>query len=197
MIYNIIKMPKGKKENKTKENISDSEEEVVAPKKEKVKKMETKENTSDSEEEVTPKKETDNESVEKSEPEEDTSQLKMKVESYLKIDDEIRGKREEIKELQEKKVIYEEYIMNYLEKANKTKIETNDGDIVFKKQTSKMPLKEELFEKAIVKKFQDMKKITESGAQIAHDILEEVGKLRGVNIKNNIRRVKKGNGKKK
>jgi len=141
-----------------------------------------------------PVDETEDESEEESDDEEskeDVGKLKEKVAGYLKVDDAIRAKKEEIKELQEKKVVYEEFIMNYLEKANKTKIETNDGEIVFKKQTSKTPLKEELIEKAIVKKFKDGEKVTESGIKIAHDILEEVGKMRGVNIKNNIRRMKK------
>jgi hypothetical protein len=127
----------------------------------------------------------------------DTNILKEKVAGYLKIDDMIREKKEEIKELTEKKLKYEEFIKNYLEKANKSKIETKDGDIVFKKQTSKAPLKEEMLEKAIVKKFQDTKKITDSGVKIAHDILEEVNNMRGVSIKNNIRRMKKREPKKK
>lgn len=127
----------------------------------------------------------------------DTGALKDKVSKYIKLDDQIREKKEEIKDLQEKKVEFEEYIRKYLEKANKTKIETNDGEIVFKQQSSKAPLKEELIEKAIVKKFQDAKKVTESGVKIAHDILEEVGKMRGISVKNNIRRIKKKEQKKK
>jgi len=121
----------------------------------------------------------------------DTSQLKEKVTAYIKIDDLIKNKRREIKELNEKKIEFEEYIKKYLTDSNKTKIETTDGDIVFKKQTTKTPLKEDLVEKAIVNKFKDTKKITESGVKIAHDIIEDVNNMRGVNIKNNIRRVKK------
>ena len=148
---------------------------------------ESKENTDDSE---TPKEET-------KEPEDDNSALKEKVTGYIKTDDLIRVKKEEIKELMEKKGKYEEFIKNYLEKANKTKIETNDGEIVFKKQSSKAPLKEELVEKAIVKKFQDTKKINESGIKIAHDILEELNNMRGVSVKNNIKRIKKRDTRKK
>lgn len=131
------------------------------------------------------------------EPVIDTSALKEKVTGYIKIDDLIREKKEEIKELNEKKLKYEEFIKKYLEKANKTKIETNDGDIVYKKQSTKAPLKESLIETAIVKKFKDSKKITDDGLKIAHDILEEVNTLRGISIKNNIRRMKKKETKKK
>lgn len=127
----------------------------------------------------------------------DTSALKEKVTGYIKIDDLIREKKEEIKELNEKKLKYEEFIKKYLEKANKTKIETNDGDIVYKKQSTKAPLKESLIETAIVKKFKDSKKITDDGLKIAHDILEEVNTLRGISVKNNIRRIKKKETKKK
>lgn len=132
------------------------------------------------------------------EPVVDKSALKEKVTGYIKIDDLIREKKEEIKELNEKKLKYEEFIRKYLEKANKTKIETNDGDIVYKKQSTKAPLKEELLEKAVIKQFQDTKKIGNgNGAQIAHDILEEVNNMRGISVKNNIRRIKKKETKKK
>jgi hypothetical protein len=135
---------------------------------------------------------TSNESEEvNSQTHDDDSVLKEKVTSYLKIDDLIKEKKEDIKELTKKKLKYEEFLMEYLEKINKTRIETKDGEIVYKKQTSKAPLKEELIEKAIVKKFQDVKNIKESGIKIAHDVLEEVNSMRGVNIKNNIRRIKK------
>jgi hypothetical protein len=135
--------------------------------------------------------ETDTEQESETQSQSDDSTLKEKVTSYLKIDDLIKEKKEEIKELMQKKVQYEEFLMEYLEKANKTRIETNDGEIVFKKQTSRAPLKETILETVIVKKFQDVKKITDSGVKIAHDILEEVNNLRGVSIKNNIRRIKK------
>lgn len=121
----------------------------------------------------------------------DNETLKANVTEYLKIDDAIREKKEEIKELIDKKYQYEEYLTKYLENANKSKIETNDGEIIFKKLSSKAPLKEDLVEKAIVKKFQDTKKVTESGIKIAHDILEEVNNMRGIKIKSNIRRIKK------
>jgi len=117
--------------------------------------------------------------------------LKENVISYLQINNIIYEKKEELKELTKKKLKYEEFLKEYLERENKTKIETNEGDIVFKKQTSKMPLKEDIIEKAIVKKFQDTRKINESGVKIAHDILEEVNSLRGVNIKSNVRYIKK------
>ena len=161
-----------------------------------------KNNKSESEKEVsvsvtTEETETDTDQESETPSQSNDSTLKEKVTSYLKIDDLIKEKKEEIKELVQKKVQYEEFLMEYLEKANKTRIETNDGEIVFKKQTSKSPLKEELFEKVIVKKFQDTKKITESGVKIAHDILEEVNNLRGVSIKNNIRRIKKKTNKSK
>ena len=120
-----------------------------------------------------------------------TDTLKEKVTGYIKIDDLIRAKKDEIKELTEKKLKYEEFIKKYLEKANKTKIATNDGDIVFKKQTSRAPLKETFIETAITKKFQDADKITDSGVKSAHDIIAEINTMRGVSITNNIRRMKK------
>jgi len=117
--------------------------------------------------------------------------LKENVIAYLQINNIIAEKREEMKELIKKKCKYEEYLKVYLERENKSKIETNDGDIIFKKQTSKQPLKEDIIEKAIVNKFKDVKKVSESGVKIAHDILEEVNNMRGVNVKSNIRYVKK------
>lgn len=139
--------------------------------------------------------ESSHEQEQKEEPHEeenvDNSRLKEKITAYIKIDDLIREKKEEIKELAEKRSTYEEFIKKYLEKENKTRIELNDGEIVFKKLSTRSPLKEELIEKAIVKKFQDNKKTNESGIKIAHDVIEEVNNLRGVSIKANIRRVKK------
>jgi len=125
----------------------------------------------------------------------DDAQLKEKVVTFLKLDDIITIKRNELKELMTKKIKEEDFIKEYLEKANKTKIETSDGDIVFKKQTSKSPFKEELVEKAIVSKFKDVKKITGNGVEIAHEILEEVNQMRGVSVKSQIRRVKKNKSK--
>lgn len=127
----------------------------------------------------------------------DTSSLKEKVTGYIKIDNLIREEKEKIKELNEKKQKYEEFIKEYLEKANKNKIETNDGDIVYKKQSTKAPLKDEILEKAIIKQLKDVSKINNNGTQIAHDILEEINTMRGVNVKNSIRRVVKKNASKK
>lgn len=127
----------------------------------------------------------------------DNEVLKKNVSTYIKIDDLIREKKEELKELMAKKCECEEFIASYFEKNGKTKIETNDGEIVFKKTSSKTPLKEEQVEKAIVNKFHDVKKITESGIKIAHDIIEEVNNMRDTKVKTNVRRIKKnGRGKK-
>lgn len=156
--------------------------------------MAKKNNKSDSDSDKTTETsdvETDTEQESETPSQSDDATLKEKVTSYLKIDDLIREKREEIKELNQKKIQYEEFLMEYLEKQNKTRIETKDGEIVFKKQSSRAPLKEAIIETAIVKKFQDTKNIKESGVKIAHDILEEVNNLRGVSIRNNIRRIKK------
>lgn len=121
----------------------------------------------------------------------DDEQLSDEIAAYIKLDDTIKEKKRELKELLKKRQTNEEIIKKYLLDNNKTKIETKDGDIICTKVSQKMPLKEELIEKAIVKKFQDTKKITESGVKIAHDIIEEVNSMRGINIKNNIKRVKK------
>jgi hypothetical protein len=147
----------------------------------------------DSEDKLSEKSENDTDVDESDEePEVDDSKiLKKNVSEYIKIDDLIREKKEEIKELIEKRFEHEGFLTNYLEKAGKTKIETKDGEIVYKKTSSKSPLKEELVEKAIVKKFQDTKKITESGIKIAHDIIEEVNNMRDVKVKSNIKRIKK------
>lgn len=120
----------------------------------------------------------------------DQTGLAENVAAYIKLDNMIRQKKDEIKELCEKQQEYGNDIQEYLTKVNKTKIETKDGDIVLKQTQTKSPLKEELIEKAIVKKFQDTKKISESGVKIAHDIIEEVNQLRGVSVKNRIRRMK-------
>lgn len=165
----------GKKQVVAKQDISSDEEENVS---EEVDDVSDASDVSD-----------DNDTAPASDP--DTDALKEKVTGFLKVDDLIREKKEEIKELTEKKLKFEEFIKNYLENANKSKIETKDGDIVFKKQTTKAPLKEAMLEQAIVKKFQDTKKITDSGVKIAHDILEEVNNMRGVSVKSNIRRMKK------
>lgn len=119
--------------------------------------------------------------------------LKENVTYYLKIDDTIRDKKDEIKELVEKRLKYEEFIKKYLERTNKTKIDTKDGEIVFKKSSVKAPIKEEIIEKAIVAKIKDIpsKDVAKGYIKIAHDILEEVDHMRNVSIKNNIRRVKK------
>ena len=170
------------------DNSSESEDESDAPKKETKKPEKSPDEEDDTDDEQSDKAPTG---------QTDTSMLKKNVSEYVKLDNLIREKKEEIKELNEKKQEYEEYIMQYLEKENKTKIETNDGDIVYNKQSKKAPLKEDLFEKAIVKKFQDSKKITESGVKIAHDIIEEVNALRAVSVKNNIKRVRKQPPKKK
>lgn len=139
--------------------------------------------------------ESDSVASESEEDDANTGTLKEKVTAYVKIDDLIREKKDEIKELNDKKTEYEAYLMEYLEKKNKTRIETKDGEIVYKQSSTKAALKEELIEKAIVKKFHDTKKVNESGVKIAHDILEEVDKLRGVTVKNSIRRIKKKTGK--
>lgn len=121
----------------------------------------------------------------------ETEELKENVVEFLKIDDLIRQKKEEIKELTEKKNEYSEFIQNYLEKANIPKIETKDGEIVFKKQTTKAPIKETLIETAIVNKFENIKQITESGSDIAREILDTLNEMRGITVKNSIRRIVK------
>lgn len=116
--------------------------------------------------------------------------LKNRVENYVRIDDLISEKRAEIKELIIEKVQFEEYIKNYLEKTNKTKIETASGEISFVKHTTRAPLKDTLIETTIAKKVQTAGNIKDSAA-FTHEIMDELNNLRGVNIKNNIKRVKK------
>jgi len=128
-----------------------------------------------------------------------TTLLKENVTAYIKIDDLISEKRNEIKELNEKKLKYEEYIKKYLEREKKDKIELNEGSIVFKKVSTKQPLKEEIIEKAIISKIKNYtgKKFTDDFEKIAQEIIQEMDTMRGVSIKNNIRRIgKKKNTKK-
>lgn len=122
-----------------------------------------------------------------------TSVLKENVASYIKIDDLIAEKRAEIKELSEKKIKYEDYIKKYLEKENKEKIELSDGSIVFKKTSVKQPLKEEIIEKAIISKIKTFngKKISGEYEKIAHEIVNDMDSMRGINIKSSIKRTGK------
>lgn len=133
----------------------------------------------------------DEEKSEEKQSENPSNVLKERVSTYIKIDNLISEKRDEIKSLCEKRVKCEEYIKKYLEDNNKDVIETNDGKIVFKKQTVKTPLKEDLIIKAIVSRVDTSKEMAGSGQQIAKDIVEELNKLRGVNVKSSIRRIKK------
>jgi hypothetical protein len=115
--------------------------------------------------------------------------LKENVTAYIKIDDLIKEKQDEIKELKEKKLKYEDYIKSYLEKEKKEKITLDDGEIVYKKVSTKQPIKEEIIQKAIISKIKDIdvKKIDVN--QIAQNIIQELDNMRGVSIKNNIKRV--------
>ena len=117
------------------------------------------------------------------------SVLKENVTAYIKIDDLIKEKQDEIKELKEKKLKYEDYIKSYLEKEKKEKITFDEGEIVCKKVSTKQPIKEEIIQKAIISKIKDIdvKKIDVN--QIAQNIIQELDNMRGVSIKNNIKRV--------
>lgn len=140
-----------------------------------------------------------NEESNKEAPAEALNELKENVTYYLKIDDAIRDKKDEIKELVEKRIKYEDFIRRYLERTNKTKIDTKDGEITFKKSAVKAPIKEDIVEKAIVSTIKDLtgKKLTDGYIKVAHDILEEVDNMRDVKVKNNLRRTKKKQHKKK
>lgn len=128
-----------------------------------------------------------------------TGALKEHVKAYMKIDDVMREKREELKELNEKKLEHEEYIVKYLEKEKKDKIETADGDIIYKQTSTKTPIKEAIIEKAIVTKMKTVGTTQQKDgyAKLAHDILEEVDGMREVKVRNNIKRQKKKQAKKK
>lgn len=139
--------------------------------------------TSEDKEESVPEKKQNNQ----------TGILKEHVKAYLKIDDVIREKKEEIKELGEKKQEHEEYIMTYLEREKKNKIETSEGDIIYKQTSTKTPIKEDIVEKAIVAKMKNVGTTQQKDgyAKLAHDILEELDSMREVKVRNNIRRQKK------
>lgn len=122
-----------------------------------------------------------------------TTLLKENVTAYIKIDDLITEKRAEIKELNEKKLKYEEYIKKYLEKEKKDKIELSEGSIVFKKTSTKQPLKEEIIQKAIIAKIKAFtgKKTPGECEKLAQDMIHDMDTMRGVNIKSNIKRIGK------
>lgn len=122
-----------------------------------------------------------------------TSLLKENVTAYIKIDDLITEKRAEIKELNEKKLKYEEYIKKYLEKEKKDKIELSEGSIVFKKTSTKQPLKEEIIQKAIIAKMKVFsgKKTPGECEKLAQDMIHDMDTMRGVSIKSNIKRIGK------
>lgn len=147
---------------------------------------------SDSEDTTSERSDVESETEVDEKEEGNLDELKENVTCYIKLDDTIKEKKDEIKELLEKRAKYEEFIKTYLEKNNKTKIDTKDGEIVFKKSSVKSPIKEDIIEKAVVAKIKDMpaKKLSDSYIKIASEILEEVDHLRNVNVKNNIRRVK-------
>lgn len=141
---------------------------------------------------VTDDEEQTSDKVENTQPT-NTVLLKENVTAYIKIDDLITEKRGEIKELNEKKLKYEEYIKKYLEKEKKDKIELSEGSIVFKKISTKQPLKEEIIQKAIIAKMKTFtgKKSSSECEKLAQDMIHDMDSMRGINIKNNIKRIGK------
>lgn len=119
------------------------------------------------------------------------SVLKENVTAYIKIDDLIKEKQDEIKELKEKKLKYEDYIKTYLEHEKKEKITLDEGEIIYKKVSTKQPLKEEIIQKAIISKIKDLNGKKIDVEQIAQDIIHEMDNMRGVSIKSNIKRIGK------
>lgn len=117
------------------------------------------------------------------------SVLKENVTAYIKIDDLIKEKQDEVKELKEKKLKYEDYIKSYLEREKKEKITLDEGEIVYKKVSTKQPIKEEIIKNAIVSKIKDIDAKKLDVNQLAQNIIKELDNMRGVSIKNNIRRV--------
>jgi hypothetical protein len=93
-----------------------------------------------------------------------TDEFKEHVIGYIKIDDMIRQRKEEIKELQDKKKPCEEYILRYLEKVDEHIVELKGGKIRRNQSETKAPLKLDIIKTAI---FEGIK--TEQGDEQVDD----------------------------
>lgn len=120
----------------------------------------------------------------------DTKKLKENVELYFEANNNIKHMKQQLKELVSKKNDYEKYIRMYLDATKKDRIETKNGNIVYKQSSSRSPLKEELIEKVIVSSLHDNNNITDN-EEFAHNIINGVNELRETRTKKNIKIVTK------
>jgi len=72
------------------------------------------------------------------------------VKKYIEVDDKIKNIKEDMKLLTGIKKENEEYILEYLEKIEETVIDIADGKLKRNISKSKMPLKKDFIEKALL-----------------------------------------------
>jgi hypothetical protein len=106
--------------------------------------------------------------------EEISDEFKEKVVNYVNLDDLIKKKQTEIKELNKKKKVFEEYIIKYLDVVEESVIDLGHGKIKKNKKVSKCALTQPIIKTSIIEGLMkhDLIKTNEDGATILNSILE-------------------------
>ena len=113
------------------------------------------------------------------------------VKNWVKLDDEIRNYNDKIKDLKNERKEYEEYILEYMDKIKENVINITGGKIRKNKSNTKIPLKEESIQSALLEITKDSAKST----QMTKYIMENRPSVERINLKRT--RLRKSRKKKK
>ena len=103
-----------------------------------------------------------------------TDEFKQSVIKYIKIDDIIRQRQEDIKELNEQKKPYEEFILRYLDKVEQNMVEFQGSKLRKNQSETKMPIKMDIIKEAI---FEGIKNEPQSDEGKCKQLVEQIVEL--------------------
>ena len=99
-----------------------------------------------------------------------SADLEKNVKLYVSTDDEIRALKEKLKTLNEKKLNAEKEILKHLERLGENNINVTGGKLCINKYEQKAPLKEDIINAVINKKFNNQ--------EISMELLESINQSR-------------------
>lgn len=123
-------------------------------------------------------------------------EFKENILKYTRVDNIIRQKKEEIKELLQKKKPHEEYIKSYLESKNADVIKLKSCELCLNRSEKKAPLKLDIIKESIKECIKNEEELTNMNEIKCNDVVEKIIELmnnkRPVNKKVNLtRKIKK------
>lgn len=122
----------------------------------------------------------DNDENEKSDVKKDNeidNKAKESILRFLKCDDLIRMKKEELKELQDQRKPYEEFILSYLEKKDQPFINVKSGKLIKNKSETTAPLKLDIIKESIKEGIKNEKDMTKLNDVKCNDVTEKIIEL--------------------